>query len=289
MTTQLPAAFKDQYLIGDCRDALAQVPPNTFDLIVTSPPYADSRKNTYGGIHPDEYVEWFLPRAEQFFRVLKPDGTFILNIKEKAVNGERHTYVLDLIKALREQGWLWTEEFIWHKKNTFPGKWPNRFRDSWERCLQFNKRRKFKMYQDAVKVPVGDWAESRLRNLSETDKRRDNSSVGSGFGKNVSNWVGREMVYPTNVLHLATECGNKSHSAAFPVELPSWFIRLFTKEGDVVLDPFGGSGTTGVACAELDRRFLLIDLLEEYREVALERLSEVSLQGRLELAGTGDD
>ena len=72
------------------------------------------------------------------------------------------------------------------------------------------------MYQDEVKVPMGDWAKTRLKNLSETDKRRDDSKVGSGFGKNISNWVGREIVYPTNVLHMATETGNKNHSAAFP-------------------------------------------------------------------------
>jgi len=88
-----------------------------------------------------------------------------------------------LILALRKQGWLWTEEFIWHKKNCYPGKWPNRFRDSWERLLQFNKNRFFKMYQEEVMVPVGDWASDRLKRLSETDKTRDNSKSGSGFGK----------------------------------------------------------------------------------------------------------
>ena len=157
------------------------------------------------------------PRSKEFLRVLKPDGTFILNIKEKVENGERHTFVIDLILALRKQGWLWTEEFIWHKKNSYPGKWPNRFRDSWERLLQFNKTRHFKMYQDEVRVPMGEWRKSRLKKLSETDKRRDNSKVGSGFGKNISNWVGRELAYPSNVLHLATETGNKAHSAVFPI------------------------------------------------------------------------
>jgi site-specific DNA-methyltransferase (adenine-specific)/site-specific DNA-methyltransferase (cytosine-N4-specific) len=92
------------------------------------------------------------------------------------------------------------------------------------------------MYQENVMVPMGNWAKTRLKNLSETDKIRDNSRVGSGFGKNISNWIGREMAYPTNVLHLATECSNKNHSAAFPEELPAWFIKLFTKENDTVMD-----------------------------------------------------
>src|SRR5207249_4425548 len=178
-----------------------------------------------------KYVEWFLPRAKQFLRVLKPTGSFILNIKEKVEGGERHTYVLELILALRKQGWLWTEEFIWHKRNCHPGKWPNRFRDAWERCLQFNKQKDFTMYQESVMVPTGDWAKTRLKNLSETDKRRDNSRVQSGFGKKVSNWLNREMVYPTNVLHLASETSNKNHSAVFPLSLPEWFIKLFSTEG----------------------------------------------------------
>ncbi|PIQ68075.1 MAG: hypothetical protein COV91_06025 [Candidatus Taylorbacteria bacterium CG11_big_fil_rev_8_21_14_0_20_46_11] len=139
-------------LLGDSREVLKTIDDNYVDLIVTSPPYADRRKSTYGGIDPEEYVEWFLPVSAQLLRVLKPTGTFILNIKEKAENGERSTYVLELILALRIQGWLWTEEFIWHKKNCYPGKWPNRFRDSWERVLQFNKARDFNMYQEVAQL-----------------------------------------------------------------------------------------------------------------------------------------
>ncbi|MDR1506754.1 MAG: site-specific DNA-methyltransferase [Treponema sp.] len=193
---------------GDAGVVLQGIKDNSVDLVVTSPPYADQRKDTYGGIHVNEYVEWFLPISQELLRVLKPSGTFILNIKERVSNGERSTYVIELILEMKKQGWLWTEEFIWHKKNCYPGKWPNRFRDAWERLLQFNKTKQFKMYQESVMVPMGDWAKSRLRNLSETDRIRDNSKVGSGFGKNISNWIGRELAYPTNVLHLATECGN---------------------------------------------------------------------------------
>lgn len=128
-----------QLYLGDCREVLKGLPDDSVDLIFTSPPYADQRRNTYGGIHPDKYVEWFLPTTEQLLRVLKPTGTFVLNIKEKVVNGERSTYVLELILEMRKQGRLWTEELIWHKKNCYPGKWRNRFRDSWGNCLQFNK------------------------------------------------------------------------------------------------------------------------------------------------------
>ena len=251
-------------LSGDCLEKLKEFPNSSVDLIITSPPYADQRKNTYGGIKPEKYVSWFLPITAELLRVLKNDGTFILNIKEKVQNGERSTYVLELILEMKRQGWLWTEEFIWHKKNCYPGKWPNRFRDAWERLLQFNKAKKFNMYQEAVMVPMGDWAKNRLKNLSEVDKIRDNSKVGSGFGKNISNWLERDMAYPTNVLHLATECANKNHSAAFPESLPEWFIKLFTQEYDTVLDPFMGSGTTVFVANRMNRHAIGIDIVDEY-------------------------
>lgn len=266
----------DIYL-GDSKEQLKLLPDNSVDLIVTSPPYADQRKSTYGGIQPDKYVEWFLPISEQLLRVLKPTGTFILNIKEKVVEGERSTYVMELIIAMRKQGWLWTEEFIWHKKNSYPGKWPNRFRDSWERLLQFNKAKHFNMYQEEVMVPMGDWAKTRLKKLSDTDKIRDNSKVGSGFGKNISNWVDRDKAYPTNVLHLATECNNKNHSAAFPQELPEWFIKLFTKENDTVLDPFMGSGTTLSVANRMKRNSIGIEIVPEYYEMVRKELKPVEL------------
>jgi site-specific DNA-methyltransferase (adenine-specific) len=263
---------------GDCGEILPSLPSESVDLIVTSPPYADQRKGTYGGISPDAYVSWFLPRSAEMLRVLKPTGSFVLNIKEKAANGERHTYVLELILALRQQGWLWTEEYIWHKRNCYPGKWPNRFRDAWERCLHFTKNRKFKMNQEAVMVPMGDWADSRLRSLGKNDVVRYDSQVGSGFGKNIANWQGRSMAYPTNVLHLATECGNKNHSAAFPRALPEWFIKLLSDEGDVVLDPFLGSGTTCEVAQSLNRNSIGIEMLDEYYEMAKAKIGSVNLR-----------
>ncbi len=280
--------MNDRIILGDCLSVLKSIPSNSINLIVTSPPYADCRKNTYGGTHPDKYADWLLPITIELQRVLNPRGTFILNIKEKAYNGERHLYVLDLIVRMRKAGWLWTEEFIWHKKNCYPGKWPNRFRDAWERCLQFNKEKSFDMYQNAVMVPVGDWAKARLKNLSQTDMRRDDSKVKSGFGKNVSNWLGREFVYPANVLHFGTECGNKDHSAAFPIALPEWFIRLFTKPGDLVLDPFIGSGTTAVAAKSLDRHYLGIDISSKYVKLSEKAVRNIPPRVMARLNGHSD-
>lgn len=267
----------DSIICGDSLDVLRTFPSEFVDLIITSPPYSDKRKKSYGGIHPDRYVQWFIPIASELKRVVKPTGTFILNIKEGVSDGERHTYVIDLIVEMRKQGWLWTEEFIWHKKNSYPGKWPNRFRDAWERCLQFNKQRQFAMYQESVMVPMGDWAKTRLRKLSETDRTRDESRVGSGFGKNISNWVNRKMAYPDNVLHLATESSNKRHSAAFPIALPEWFIKLYTRPDDTVLDPFLGSGTTAAAARKNDRHYIGIEISREFCRIAEKRVRTIAI------------
>ena len=214
----------------DCLIALKMLQSDSIDLIVTSPPYADQRKKTYGGVSADKYVEWFTPIAKELLRVTKSSGSFVLNIKERAINGERHTYVIELILMMRKLGWLWTE------------------------------------------VPMGDWKNSRLKNMSDTDKKRDESKVGSGFGKKIENWVTRDLAYPTNVLHMATECGNRSHSAAFPESLPEWFIKLFTTEGDTVLDPFSGSGTTLKVAKAMKRNAVGIEILDEYCEITANRV-----------------
>ncbi len=271
MATKRPKMNKVYH--GDCHTILKTLPDECVDLIVTSPPYADRRNHTYGGIHPDHYVQWFIPISLELQRVLKPKGSLILNIKEQVINGERGTYVLELIIAMRMFGWFWIEDYCWHKKNAFPGKWPNRFRDAWEHCLHFTKEKKFAMFQKAVRVPIGKWAEKRLKKLGKQDRVRNESRSKSGFGRKVANWTGRSLVYPTNVLHFSTEVKNRNHSAVFPEELPSFFIRLFTREGDVVLDPFLGSGTTAVVAKKLNRNYIGIEKRLKYVRLAEKRLA----------------
>lgn len=278
---------------GDSAKLLADTtkfPDRSVNLIITSPPYADKRKSTYGGIHPDKYVEWFKPISNELFRILKDNGSFILNIKEHPKNGERGTYVLELILEMKKQGWLWIEEYCWYKKNSFPGKWPNRFRDSWERCLHFTKRKEFKMYQDAVKVPIGDWAAKRFKSMSENDFLRYTSKNNSHLGRNVANWLNKKKVLPHNVIVFEEEHRlylsnvietatvpkeSNNHSAVFPIELPTWFIQLFTKEGDLVLDPFMGSGSTAVAALLNNRNYLGTEIQSEYVKEAAKNILEV--------------
>lgn len=258
--------------VGDALDAMHNMEDESVDLIVTSPPYADQRKSTYGGVKPDEYVAWFHEYTAEMFRILKPEGSLILNIKEKVVNGQRHTYVLKTVLDMIDMGWLWTEEYIWHKTTTTPGKWPNRFRDLWEHCYHFTKQKQFVMHQDEVKVPIGDWAKTRLAKLSENDKNRQASATGSGYGRNMSSWVGKETVYPGNVLHGSSETQNRKHSAVYPVWLPEWFIKLFSTAGDTVFDPFMGSGTTAIAALNVGRSPVGVELLKDYADIAVDRV-----------------
>jgi site-specific DNA-methyltransferase (adenine-specific) len=138
-------------------------------------------------------------------------------------------------------------------------------------CI-FTKETKLAMYQDAVMVPVGDWTDDRLAKLSEVDWTRPPSQSGSNFARNISNWVGRDFVYPTNVLHAATECGSPDHSAPFPEALPEFFIKLFTAEGDLVLDPLLGSGTTLRVAGRVNRRGIGIERMPAYCEQVCQEL-----------------
>ena len=270
----------DKIYNDDCINILKKIPDNSIDLIVTSPPYAGKRgTNQVEKIPIKDYVKWFLPISLGLLRILKPTGSFVLNIKEPAVKHERSTYVIELILRMREQGWYWTEEYIWRKNTSFPGKWSNRFRDAWERCLHFTKNTEFKMNQEAVMVPMGDWAKSRfmknngtvkkkVRELAKADRIRRTSNSKSGLARNVSKWINRDMVFPDNVLEFAVVNNNKKHSAAFPDTLPEWFIKLFTDTGDVVLDPFIGSGTTAISAIKLDRHYIGIEKQRKYWKVA---------------------
>ena len=259
--TEIAPAWQDCVRIGDNLDIMRRMPDDSIDLIITSPPYADARKHTYGGPPAPLYLDWWLPRAEQMLRILKPSGSLVLNIKEKCVDGERHTYILEMILAMRrQQGWRWVEEYIWHKTTSAPGKWKYRFRDAWERILHFSKGRDIKMRQDAVMVPTGDWTQKRLANLSPNDRTRQQSGTNPKMGRRMANWQGRERAYPSNVLHHPPVCHNTGHSAAFPAWLPEFFINLFSDPGDLVLDPFSGSGTTVKQALAMGRTPIGIDL-----------------------------
>lgn len=281
-------------LNGDSREELKNY-EGQVSLIVTSPPYADARSKHYDSIHPDNFAEWFLTFHEPFYNALKPEGSLVINIKDKVVDGVRHRYVWQTIDALCKNGWYCIEDYIWHKPNPMPGYWPTRLRDGWEYCFHLAKSKRPFMNQEAVKIPIGDWADSRLKTLGKNDTKRQNSATESGFGRNISKWIEKDTVLPTNVISAPLVGKNKGHPAVFPVELPDFFVKLLCPADGLVLDPFGGSGSTGIAALLNKRNSVLIDNNEKYCEIALQRLKEESgateqsspqPQARLDLTGS---
>lgn len=245
---------------GDAFQLIRDLPDASVDLIFTSPPYAQQRKNTYGGVPAAQYVDWFMPMSAELYRVLKPTGSFVMNLKEHCEQGERSIYVLELILALKQAGWKWTEEYIWHKSTSFPGYWPNRLRDAWERLLHFTKQKKFAMYQDSVKKPIGDWAKNWKPRAK--DYQRDYNATQSGFSRVRAAWEGKDTVLPDNVLYEAPVSSNKGHSAVMPEAIAEFFVKLFTTQDDLVLDPFAGSGTTLRVAHALGRQSVGFEIVE---------------------------
>jgi site-specific DNA-methyltransferase (adenine-specific)/site-specific DNA-methyltransferase (cytosine-N4-specific) len=228
------------------------------DLIVTSPPYAEQRKNSYGGISEDEYPDWMLNIVRAGMKILKPSGSFVINIKEHAKDGVRSVYVLETILRLAKE-FRYVEEFIWHKTNPFPTGNKKRLKDGFERCLQFTKSFDYQFFPDAVRVrSTSKWAGS-----NERRKNKAAFTTRNGSEMSMSKRITGDSVRPSNVITLPSFCINIGHPATFPIELPEFFVRLMTKEADVVVDPFVGSGTTALAAQRLGRHFLGIEREEK--------------------------
>ena len=260
---------------GDSRSILPNMTEKV-DLIVTSPPYADARKKHYDSIHPDEFSDWLLSFHKAFYEILKPNGSLVINIKDKIVDGTRHRFVWKTIEKFCELGWYSIEDYIWHKTNPMPGYWPTRLRDGWEYCFHLAKSKSPYINQEAVKIPTGRWAEIRLANLTGKSAIRHNSENNSGFGRDLTKWVGKERVLPSNVLSLPLVGKNMGHPAVYPIGLPVFFIKLLCPEKGIVLDPFAGSGQTGIAALQLNRNVILVDNQRNYIEVMTKRIKEVA-------------
>jgi DNA modification methylase len=242
------------------------------DLIVTSPPYADARKKHYDSILPEEFAEWFTSFHRSFYDILKPDGSLVINIKDKVIDGTRHRYIWNTIEKLQDLGWYAIDDYIWYKPNPMPGYWPTRLRDGWEYCFHLAKSKKPYMNQKAVKIPTGDWAIPRLAKLNGKSLLRHNSENNSGFGRDLTRWVGKKEVLPSNILNIPLVGKNFGHPAVFPVALPAFFIKLLSPENGLVLDPFGGSGTTAIAALQLKRDSIIIDNNKYYCMVAVNQI-----------------
>ena len=237
---------------GDCVAGMRRLPGDCVDLVFTSPPYADLRD--YARIRPDDYVGWFLPAAYEIKRVLKPRGSFVLNINDRCVRGARHLYVFRLVVALVDiVGMPLIETYVWHKPNPMPGCYGPRPKDAFEYVFWFGKTRDVRFDLSSVGAPP----RRRRRGVPGLSTRT------SGRTMLDSRAYSRAWADPGNVITCPVARGTSAHPARMPDALPEFFIKLATRPGDLVLDPFLGSGTTARAARRLGRRWLGFELHPE--------------------------
>jgi site-specific DNA-methyltransferase (adenine-specific) len=259
---------------GDCLERMKELPNGSVDMVFTSPPYADRRKSTYGGVKADDYVDWFIPIGQQIHRVLSDTGSFFLNIKPHTDKGERSLYVFDLICQLkRELGFLFVDELCW-TKNGFPGSLKGRFKNAFEPIYHLTKGSPNKITFN----PVACGTEMKEESIARTYRKQcGKPKNGSGMaGMNTTNIRNLEFARPSNVIHVnnvSNQFSDKQlHPATFPEGLVEFFIKSYTNEGDTILDPFTGSGTTGIVSVRGFRRFIGIELDETYFQIAKQRI-----------------
>jgi len=248
---------------GNSLDLLKQLPNNSIDLVITSPPYSDLKSYINNkGIHPDEYVEWFLPFCKEIERVIKPTGSFILNINDKVDNGFRHPYVFDLISRLhKETNLKMVDRLFWNKMKSLPIR--NRFSDRIEFLFWFAKSDKYYLDIDSMRTEYSKKSISRMKNpLKRRFARTENDD-----NLEYKNWEPNEKgALPTTLINISSETKriSKNHVAVYPKKLVEYFIKGATKEGDLVLDPFSGTGTTALVAKSLNRNWIGFELEEEY-------------------------
>ncbi|HQJ56944.1 MAG TPA: site-specific DNA-methyltransferase [Caldisericia bacterium] len=265
--------------LGDCIYLAKKLPENSIDLIVTSPPYADTV--SYGKeveiISPDNYVNWFLPLFHEAFRFLKPTGSFILNINDRASNGERHIYVYELVtRVVKETGLKLFDRYIWFKKSALPMPGEKRLNDRIEYIFHFVKdTKKFKTNTDAVREPYEKVSLNRFKSKVHGNDiiKNDGTTELSQRGSSKPHPLGKK---PITVFRFDTGSALRGlkHPAPFHPQLPGWFIKWLTDEGDIVLDPFMGGGTTAEAALKLKRKYIGFEINPEYIKMTQERLKK---------------
>jgi DNA modification methylase len=241
------------------------------NVAFTSPPYASQRKydesSGFKPIHPDKFVEWFADVQANVSRVLAADGSWIVNIKEHCDDGQRSLYVNDLtIAHVRTWGWRFVDELVWTHRGV-PGSWPNRFKNAWEPVFHYSHSNTIKFHPENVSHESDDCFHEGGR-VSDTNKT---GNIGWS-GSDISRLTGTAR--PSNVVDIPNNPANHqgaSHSAAFPVGLPSFFIKAYSDKGDNVYEPFCGSGTTLIAAEQLGRKCFGMEISPQYCDVIVKR------------------
>ena len=279
----------DKIYNGNCEEVMKRIPDKSIDLIVTSPPYADQR--SYGKdvtiATPDNYLDWFKPMAKQIKRVLKDTGNFILNINDKVVDGEQSLYVFKLVIYLCEKlGFRFVRDYIWYNPATAPniystGKF-GRTKKSHEYCFWFSVGEEWTFNLDPIRRPYGPDMLKYLEGKGKGNRRTNTRPSTHNFNCEKV-WNDNGGSDPGSVIEIANTSSNDAffkqckelgitHPARFPIKLAEFFIKAGSNEGDVVLDPFSGSGTTCVAADGLRRHWIGIDANMDYCQLSLNRI-----------------
>jgi len=284
---------------ADCFEEIKNFADNSIDLIITSPPYSDiiSYGKNIDVKKSSEYVDWILPLFNEIYRVLKPSGSFILNINDNCSNGYRNTFIYELIyRSSKETKLKFYDTYIWHKRNGIPNGANKRFRNNTEFIFHFCKDAKqMKFYMDRVLIEPKDSYKNRFNNEVVYDGQGQivegarikkkikylTASVNKtkdGYTENTNIRILPDKTRPDNVFRFATAGASRDntikHPAPFNKELPQYFINLLTDEGDIVMDTFGGIMTSGLAAKSLNRNFIGIELNEKYAEFGEKRINK---------------
>jgi DNA modification methylase len=257
---------------GNSLDLLKQMSDNSVDLVITSPPYADLKVYIDNpGILADDYVEWFLPFCNEICRVIKPTGSFILNINDKVENGFRHPYVYDLISEIHKRTDLkMFERLFWNKMKGLPNR--SRFGDRVEYIFWFAKQKGFYFNIDEMRT---EYSPKSIQRMKKPLKKRFSRTEENQVSNEYKDWKENPLgALPTTLVSISSESKRiaDNHVAVYPVDFAKYFIKGATKPGDLVLDPFMGTGTTGLAAKELNRNFIGFELQKDYIEVSEKRI-----------------
>jgi len=263
---------------GDSLRLLMDLPDNSIDFVVTSPPYADLK--TYidnPGILADDYVEWFLPYCNEICRVIKPTGSFVLNINDKVEKGFRHPYVFDLISELHKRTELKLfERLFWNKMKGLPNRY--RFGDRVEYLFWFAKDKDFYFNIDEMRT---EYSEKSIKRMKKPLKKRFARTEENQNSEEYKDWnPNPKGALPTTLVNISSESKRiaDNHVAVYPVELAKYFIKGGSKEGDIVLDPFMGTGTTAIACLETGRNYIGFELQDDYISTANRRIKDYKIE-----------
>lgn len=272
--TDLGAAYA-----ADSLAALMSLPPKSVNAVITSPPYALHFKKEYGNADKKDYVDWLLPFARQIKSVLTDDGSFVLNIGGSYNPGSptRSIYHFKLLVALVEElGFHLAQECFWYNpaKLPAPAEWVNvrrnRVKDSVEYVWWLSPTPWPKADNRKVLTPYSGDMLRLIEKGYKAKKRPSGHNITHKFQKDSGGAIPSNLVIRGNnesnseYIRACKDLGIKVHPARFPAELPRFFINLVTEPGDLVLDPFAGSNTTGMVAEELGRRWLSVDIDESY-------------------------